>query len=48
LIDTWAVDDSFPPDGFESVKSIYKKLVSGLNEIKTQSDRDLKYTSLDL
>ena len=48
LIATLPADDAFPADGFESVKSNYKKLGSGLKEIKMQSDKDTKYTSLDL
>ncbi|KAH9168466.1 SGF29 tudor-like domain-containing protein [Lactarius sanguifluus] len=44
LITTWPTDDAFPADGFESVnlKSNYKKLATGLKEIKTQSDSDIK------
>ena len=48
LIATLPADDAFPADGFESIKSNYKKLTSGLKEIKMQSDKDIKYPSLDL
>ena len=51
LIATLPADDAFPADGFGSVKSNYRKLESmksGLNDIKTQSDGDIKCTSLDL
>ncbi|KAF8264759.1 SGF29 tudor-like domain-containing protein [Lactarius quietus] len=42
LISTLPTDDAFPADGFESVKSNYKRLVSGLKEVKVQSDKDIK------
>lgn len=42
LIDTLPADDAFPADGFESVKSNYRKLALGLKEIKMQSDKDTK------
>ena len=48
LIATLPTDDALPADGFENVKSSYRKLALSLKEIKTQSDRDIKYTSLDL
>ncbi|KAH9953344.1 SGF29 tudor-like domain-containing protein [Russula dissimulans] len=42
LISTWPADDALPAEGLEGLKANYKKLVSGLNDIKTQSDRDVK------
>lgn len=48
LIATLPADDALPADGFESVKSNYRKLVLGLKEIKMHSDKDIKYPSLDL
>jgi len=42
LIATWSADDALSTEGFEGIKANYKKLVSGLNDIKTQSDRDVK------
>ncbi|KAH9992031.1 SGF29 tudor-like domain-containing protein [Russula vinacea] len=42
LIATWPADDALSTDGLEGIKASYKKLVSGLGEIKTQSDRDVK------
>lgn len=48
LINTWSADDALSTEGFEGIKANYKKLVSGLNEIKTQSDRDVKYTRVDM
>jgi len=42
LITAWPADDALPAEGLEGVKANYKRLVSGLNDIKTQSDRDVK------
>ncbi|KAH9045004.1 SGF29 tudor-like domain-containing protein [Lactarius hengduanensis] len=42
LIATWPADDAFPADGFESVNLKSKKLATGLREIKTESDSDIK------
>lgn len=42
LITAWPADDALPAEGLEGIKANYKKLVSGLNDIKTQSDRDVK------
>ncbi|KAH9979962.1 SGF29 tudor-like domain-containing protein [Lactifluus volemus] len=42
LIDIWPADDAFPTEGFETIRANYKKLVSGLNDIKAQSERDAK------
>jgi hypothetical protein len=48
LIDTWPGDDALSTEGFEGIKANYKKLMSGLNDIKAQSDRDVKYTRVDM
>jgi len=42
LIASLPADDAFPADGFGGVRSNYKKLASGLEDIKTQSDREKK------
>jgi SAGA-associated factor 29 len=41
LIATWPADDALSTEGFEGIK---EDLVSGLGDIKTESDRDVKYT----
>lgn len=48
LIATWPADGALSTEGFEGIKATYKKLVTGLNDIKTQSDRDAKYTRVDM
>jgi SAGA-associated factor 29 len=47
LINTWPADDALSTEGLEGIKANYKKLVSGLNEIKSQSDKDAKYARVD-
>ncbi|KAL4251861.1 SAGA-associated factor 29 [Abortiporus biennis] len=43
LLSAWPADDTVPPaEGFDNVKNVYKKLTSGLNEIKSAADRDAK------
>ncbi|KAH8104552.1 SGF29 tudor-like domain-containing protein [Cristinia sonorae] len=42
LISAWPTDDTIPAEGFESLKSMHKKLVAGLSEIKTTAERDAK------
>lgn len=39
LISAWPTDD-MPPDGIAGVKELHKKLASGLNDIKANSERD--------
>lgn len=46
LISAWPTDDTLPAEGYESVKSTYKKLVSGLTEIKNLGNDDLKSVHL--
>ncbi|KIP05359.1 hypothetical protein PHLGIDRAFT_108337 [Phlebiopsis gigantea 11061_1 CR5-6] len=42
LISAWPVDDTLPAEGYDSVKSTWKKLVSGLTEIQNLGKDDLK------
>lgn len=43
LILAWPPDETLPAEGIDGVKTVYKKLVSGLNEIKTSSEREVKW-----
>jgi SAGA-associated factor 29 len=45
LISQWPTDDNLPADGFDSVKSMYKKLNAGLGEIGGASDSELKFVT---
>ncbi|KAF7297389.1 SGF29 C-terminal domain-containing protein [Mycena indigotica] len=38
----WPVDGTMPPQGFDEVKRIYRKLNSGLEEIQRSSDQEVK------
>ncbi|KAI0632097.1 SGF29 tudor-like domain-containing protein [Trametes polyzona] len=40
LLSGWPTDDTLPSEGIEHVKTLYKKLNSGLNEIKATAERD--------
>ncbi|EPT05212.1 hypothetical protein FOMPIDRAFT_1112120 [Fomitopsis schrenkii] len=42
LLLAWPTDDNLPGDGYESVRSTYKKLAAGLNEIKSTAERDVE------
>ncbi|KAJ3763702.1 SGF29 tudor-like domain-containing protein [Lentinula raphanica] len=42
LISAWPADDTLPAEGLDSVKAIYKKLVSGLEEIRLTSEKEIK------
>ncbi|KAH9936286.1 SGF29 tudor-like domain-containing protein [Fomitopsis serialis] len=42
LLLAWPTDDNLPAEGYESVRSTYKKLTAGLNEIKTAAERDVE------
>ncbi|KIK69523.1 hypothetical protein GYMLUDRAFT_186581 [Collybiopsis luxurians FD-317 M1] len=42
LISAWPTDETIPAEGLDSVKAIYKKLVSGLEEIRLSSEKELK------
>ena len=45
LLLAWPTDDNLPGDGYESVRSTYKKLTAGLSEIKTTAERDVEYVN---
>ena len=40
LLSQWPSDDSLPSEGIDGVKSIYRKLVSGLTEVKANAEKD--------
>ena len=40
LLSQWPSDDALPTEGIDGVKSIYKKLVSGLNEVRVNAEKD--------
>lgn len=42
LISGWPQDDVLPAEGIDGVRNVYKKLASGLKEIKDSADRDAK------
>ncbi|KIY43937.1 DUF1325-domain-containing protein [Fistulina hepatica ATCC 64428] len=42
LISGWPMDDEVPAQGYDGAKGIAKKLVSGLDEIRTTSEREVK------
>jgi SAGA-associated factor 29 len=42
LISAWPQDDALPTEGYQGVKAIRKKLDSGLREIKSQADSEVK------
>lgn len=44
LLSTWPADDTVPAEGFDSLKSTYKKLTSGLSEIKNQAEKEARYS----
>lgn len=46
LISAWPADDVIPGDGFDSVKTTYKKLTHGLNSIKTDAESEVRYTTM--
>ncbi|KAJ4482136.1 SGF29 tudor-like domain-containing protein [Lentinula aciculospora] len=41
LISAWPADDTLPAEGLDSVKAIYKKLGSGLEEIRVTSEKEI-------
>ena len=45
LLSQWPSDDALPTEGIDGVKSIYKKLSSGLNEVKMNAENDVKCVS---
>ncbi|KAJ7644127.1 SGF29 tudor-like domain-containing protein [Roridomyces roridus] len=42
LISVWPADETLPAQGLDNVKQIYRKLSSGLEEIKATSEREVK------
>lgn len=48
LLSAWPSDDTIPAEGFDSLKSTYKKLTSGLNEIKSNSEKEARYALVQL
>jgi SAGA-associated factor 29 len=42
LIASWPSDDTLPAEGFEGVKIVHKKLVSGLQELKNNAEKETK------
>ena len=42
LLAEWPMDDALPSEGIDGVKSIYKKLSSGLHEIKANAEKDVE------
>ena len=42
LISAWPQDDNIPAQGYDSVKSIYKKLNASLKEIQDSANRDVE------
>jgi SAGA-associated factor 29 len=46
LIASWPSDDTLPAEGFDGVKIVYKKLVSGLQELKNNADKETKYNKI--
>ena len=43
LISAWPPDEALPAEGIEGVERVRKRLVAGLTDIKTSSERDIKY-----
>jgi SAGA-associated factor 29 len=41
LISAWPQDDTTPAEGYEGVKTVYKKLRSGLREIENQAQSEI-------
>lgn len=48
LIASWPSDDMLPAEGFDGVKPVYKKLVSGLQELKSNAEKESQYVALKL
>lgn len=42
LISAWPIDDVLPAEGFDGVKSIYKKLAPGLRDIQMAAEQEAK------
>lgn len=46
LLSAWPQDDVLPAEGYDSVKNLYRKVNTGLKEIKDSAERDVKYVQL--
>ena len=46
LISAWPADDALPGEGYDSVKSTYKKLQAGLRDIQNIGQEDVKLVSV--
>ncbi|KAF9643914.1 hypothetical protein BDM02DRAFT_3157319 [Thelephora ganbajun] len=42
LISSWPSNDTLPAEGFEGVKPVYKKLLSGLQEVKNNAEKEAR------
>lgn len=40
LLSGWPTDDTLPSEGIEHVRSLYKKLMSSLTEVKATAEKD--------
>ncbi|KAI0335926.1 hypothetical protein GY45DRAFT_1316697 [Cubamyces sp. BRFM 1775] len=40
LLSQWPTDDTLPSEGFDGVRSLYKKLHTGLSEVKSTAEKD--------
>jgi SAGA-associated factor 29 len=46
LINAWPPDDTLPAEGYEGVKTIYKKLLPGLTDIRLAAEEEVKYGNI--
>lgn len=42
LINAWPPDDTLPAEGYEGVKTIYKKILPGLADIRFSAEEEVK------
>lgn len=42
LISAWPQDDTLPTEGYDGLKTTYKRLQSGLREIQNQATEEVK------
>jgi len=42
LISSWPSNDTLPAEGFDGVKPVYKKLLSGLQEVKSNAEKEAR------
>jgi len=42
LISSWPPNDTLPAEGFDGVKPVYKKLLSGLQEVKSNAEKEAR------